>query len=195
MLFGFDKEADLKNSAMNIAYASQGGLGLPDRDYYTKDDADSKALRAKYVAHVERMLSLIGTDAKQAKIDAAAIMALETRLATASLTQLELRDPSKSYNIVALDAANKAMPHFDWNALLAAIDRKDITTFSFSHPVFFAEMDKALADTPISAWQAYLRWHLIDTVSINGLCQCRFRFFRPYAAWCEGITSALETCG
>jgi len=165
VLFGFDKEADLKNSAMNIAYASQGGLGLPDRDYYTKDDADSKALRAKYVAHVERMLSLIGTDAKQAKIDAAAIMALETRLATASLTQLELRDPSKSYNFVALDAANKAMPHFDWNALLAAIDRKDITTFSFSHPVFFAEMDKALADTPISAWQAYLRWHLIDTAA------------------------------
>jgi putative endopeptidase len=165
VLFGFGKEADLKNSAMNIAYATQGGLGLPDRDYYTRDDADSKALRDKYVAHVERMLAMIGTDAKQAKADAVAIMALETRLAKASLTQLELRDPNKSYNIVALDAAGKATPNFDWNALLAAIGRKDITTFSLSHPVFFAEMDKALADTPVATWQAYLRWHLIDTAA------------------------------
>ncbi len=165
VLFGFGKEADLKNSAMNIAYATQGGLGLPDRDYYTKDDADSKALRDKYVAHVERMLTMIGTDAKQAKADAAAIMALETRLANASLTQLDLRDPNKSYNVVALDAAAKATPNFDWNALLAAIGRKDITTFSLSHPAFFAEMDKALADTPVATWQAYLRWHLIDTAA------------------------------
>ena len=165
VLFGFGKEADLKNSAMNIAYATQGGLGLPDRDYYTKDDADSKALRDKYVAHVERMLTMIGTDAKQAKADAAAIMALETRLANASLTQLDLRDPNKSYNIVALDAAAKATPNFDWNALLAAIGRKDIQTFSLSHPAFFAEMDKALADTPVATWQAYLRWHLIDTAA------------------------------
>ncbi len=165
VLFGFGKEADLKNSAMNIAYATQGGLGLPDRDYYTKDDADSKALRDKYVAHVERMLTMIGTEAKQAKADAAAIMALETRLANASLTQLDLRDPNKSYNVVALDAAAKATPNFDWNALLAAIGRKDITTFSLSHPAFFAEMDKALADTPVATWQAYLRWHLIDTAA------------------------------
>ena len=164
-LFGFGKEADLKNSTMNIAYATQGGLGLPDRDYYTKDDADSKALRDQYVAHVERMLVLIGTDATQAKADAAAIMALETRLAKASLTKLELRDPSKSYNLVEVAAANKATPNFDWSALLAAIDRKDIRTFSLSHPAFFAEMDKALADTPIDAWKAYLRWHLVDTAA------------------------------
>ena len=165
VLFGFGKEADLKNSAMNIAYATQGGLGMPDRDYYTKDDPDSKTLRDKYVAHVERMLTMLGTDATQAKRDADAIMALETRLAKASLTQLELRDPNKSYNLVALDVANKAMPHYDWNALVAAIGRKDIATFSFSHPAFFAEMDKALADTPIATWQAYLRWHLIDTAA------------------------------
>jgi putative endopeptidase len=164
-LFGFGKEADLKNSTMNIAYATQGGLGLPDRDYYTKEDADSKALRDKYVAHVERMLVLVGTDAKQAKADAAAIMALETRLAKASLTKLELRDPSKSYNLIEVAAANRATPNFDWNALLAAIDRKDIRSFSLSHPAFFAEMDKALADTPIDAWKAYLRWHLVDTAA------------------------------
>ncbi|HWT14740.1 MAG TPA: M13 family metallopeptidase N-terminal domain-containing protein, partial [Patescibacteria group bacterium] len=160
VLFGFGKEADLKQSSMNIAYATQGGLGLPDRDYYTKDDADSKALRDLYVAHVARMLTLIGTDAKQAKADAAAIMALETRLAKASLTQLDLRDPNKSYNLVEVAAANKATPNFDWNALLAVIGRKDVGTFSFSHPGFFAEMDKALADTPVATWRAYLRWHL-----------------------------------
>jgi putative endopeptidase len=165
VLFGFGKEADLKNSSMNIGYAVQGGLGLPDRDYYLKDDADSQALRDKYVAHVERMLTMVGTEAKQAKADAAAIMALETRLAKASLTKLDLRDPNKSYNMVDVAAANKATPNFAWDALFAAIGRKDISRFSLSHPLFFAEMDKALADAPIATWQAYLRWNLIDTAA------------------------------
>ncbi len=165
VLFGFGKQADLKNSTMNIVYASQGGLGMPDRDYYTKDDAESQALRDKYVAHVERMLTLSGTIAAQAKADAAAIMALETRLANASLTQLDLRDPNKSYNLVNIAAANKATPSYLWDGLLAAIGRSDVNKFSLSHPVFFAEMDKALTDTPISTWQAYLRWNIVDTAA------------------------------
>ncbi|MBI2397998.1 MAG: M13 family metallopeptidase [Xanthomonadales bacterium] len=165
VLFGFGKEADLKNSAMNIAYATQGGLGLPDRDYYTKDDAESKALRAKYLAHVERMLTLVGSKPEQAQRDAAAVLELETRLAKASLTLVDLRDPNKSYNIVAVDAANAATPHYDWNSLFEAIGRKDLRSFSLSHPLFFAEMDKALADAPLSTWQAYLRWHLVDTAA------------------------------
>ncbi|MCC6560445.1 MAG: M13 family metallopeptidase [Xanthomonadales bacterium] len=165
VLFGFGKEADLKNSAMNIAYATQGGLGLPDRDYYTKDDAESQALRAKSLAHVERMLTLIGGKPEQAKAEAAAILALETRLARASLTRLELRDPNKSYNVVSLDAANQATPNYAWNELFASVGRKDVATFSLSHPLFFAEMDKTLSDTPIATWQAYLRWNLIGTAA------------------------------
>jgi putative endopeptidase len=165
VLFGFGREADLKNSTMNIVYANQGGLGLPDRDYYTKDDADSKALRDKYQAHVARMLTMAGTDAKQAKADAAAILALETRLAQASLTKLDLRDPNKSYNMVSVDAANKATPGYAWNDLLAAIGQEEVSQFSLSHPQFFVEMDKALGDTPIATWQAYLRWNLIDTAA------------------------------
>lgn len=161
VLFGLGKEADLKNSSTNIAYAVQGGLGLPDRDYYTKTDADSVALRAKYFDHVAKMLELAGTPADQARLDAAEILKLETRLANASLTNVELRNPANFYNISTVADASKATPNYDWSALFKAIGRDDITRFSFSHPKFFAEMNQALGDTPVRTWQAYLRWNLV----------------------------------
>lgn len=160
-LFRFGVEADLKNSKQNLAYAGQGGLGLPERDYYTRDDKESAALRDKYAAHIARMLELGGSSAKQVRKDAAAVMKLETRLAKASLSRVELRDPAKNYNLVSIDAANKLTPNFNWKQLFAAIDREDVTQFSQSQPLFFAEMDKTLTDTPIKDWQAYLRWKLI----------------------------------
>ncbi|AVP96894.1 peptidase [Ahniella affigens] len=165
VLFGLGKEADLKNSTTNIAYAVQGGLALPDRDYYTKTDADSVALRAKYFDHMTKMLELAGTPADQARLDAAEIMQLETRLANASLTNIELRNPANFYNISTIADASKATPNYNWAALFKAIGRDDITTFSFSHPKFFAEMDKALGDTPISTWKAYLRWNLVHNAA------------------------------
>lgn len=165
ILFGLGKEADLKNSSVNIAYAVQAGLGLPDRDYYTKTDADSVALRAKYFDHVAKMLELAGTPADQARLDAAEILKLETRLANASLTNIELRNPANFYNISTVADASKATPNYNWSALFKAIGREDITTFSFSHPKFFAEMDKALGDTPVSTWKAYLRWNLVNNAA------------------------------
>lgn len=165
VLFGLGKEADLKNSSVNIAYAVQAGFGLPDRDYYTKTDADSVALRAKYFDHVAKMLELAGTPADQARLDAAEILKLETRLANASLTNIELRNPANFYNISTVADASKATPNYNWGALFKAIGREDITTFSFSHPKFFAEMDKALADTPVTTWKAYLRWNLVNNAA------------------------------
>src|SRR5581483_7295776 len=159
-LFDLEAQPDLKDSDTDIAYAGQGGLGLPDRDYYLRDDAKSKALRAKYVAHVERMLGLLGDS--NAKDEAAAVMALETRLAKASLDRVALREPANAYHIVAIKDADAKTPHFSWSALFRALGRDDLKTFSLAQPDFFAAADREFATTPVGDWQAYLRWHLVD---------------------------------
>ncbi len=165
LLFGFQNQADLKDSTHVIAYATQGGLGLPDRDYYLKDDADSKKLREAYVAHIVRVLELIGTAHEDAVKQAQLVMEFETRLANVSLTRLELRDPAKSYNMVSFADADKATPHFSWEKFFAAQSIEGVNNFSLSHPKFFAEMDKMLAEVPIAQWQAYFRFQIVNAAS------------------------------
>lgn len=167
VLFGLGVRQDLKDNTRIIAYATQGGLGLPNRDYYTRTDADSLKLREQYRAHVARMLELSGVKARKARKQADAVLAIETRLAEAALPREELRDPNKSYNIVTLDAANAATPAFDWRALFAAIGVADAKDFSLSHPKFFAAMQNELARTSIKDLQAYLRWHLVNGAAAN----------------------------
>ncbi len=159
-LFGFGPGADMKDADRNIAYAVQGGLGLPDRDYYLRDDAKSKELRDKYVAHVARMLTLAGV--KDGAAEAAWVLELETRLAKASLDRVALRDPNNSYHIHTLKEADAKTPHFAWGDYFKAIGQPNVQRFSLAQPDFFKTLDQALADVPVSHWQAYLRWHLVD---------------------------------
>jgi len=160
VLFDLEAQPDLKDSAIDIAYAGQGGLGLPDRDYYLRDDAKSKQLLAKYRAHVARMLGLLG-DANGAD-EAGWVVALETRFAQASLDRVALRDPANSYHIFALADADAKTPHFSWTAFFHNAARDDVRRFSLAQPEFFAAADRALADVPLAHWQAWLRWRLID---------------------------------
>ena len=160
VLFELQAQEDLEDSATNIAYAGQGGLGLPDRDYYLRSDARSALLRAQYRDHVARMLALLG-DARP-KDEASHVLELETRLARASLDSLALRDPQNSYHVVTLAQADAASPRFDWTALFAAGGRGDVQRFSLAQPEFFKAVGKAFGDEPIATWQAYLRWHLIN---------------------------------
>lgn len=160
VLFDMAIFQDLKNSEQYIAYAVQGGLGLPDRDYYTRDDEESVELRTKYQGHVSRMLQLVGRPAAAADAAAAAILALETRLAQASLTNVELRDPSNYYNVQSVADSDAATPHFSWSAYFDALGLGELETFSYAHPKFFAEMNTALEDVPLDTWKDYLRWHL-----------------------------------
>jgi putative endopeptidase len=162
-LFDFGPESDMKNAGVMIGYATQGGLGLPDRDYYTRDDAKSKELLGKYRAHVARMLELVGS--KNAATEAGWIVDLETTLAKASLDRVALREPLNSYHIFALADADAKTPHFSWSAFHASLGRADVTKFSLAQPDFFVAADKALADVPLPHWQAYLRWHLVNFAS------------------------------
>src|SRR6478672_8072001 len=113
--FGFGAGQDAKDSSRDIAQAAQGGLGMPDRDYYTKQDADMKDKRAKYVAHVTKMLSLLGEPTEKAAEDAKKIMALETKLAEASRTRVALRDPIKNYNKMGMRQLQDLTPDWNWS--------------------------------------------------------------------------------
>jgi putative endopeptidase len=160
VVFELQALEDLKDSATNIAYAGQGGLGLPDSGYYTRQDAKSVLLRTRYRAHVARMLGMLGD--RNTKEEAAWVLALETRLARASLDPVALRDPANSYHVRSVHEADAETPHFSWSALFAAIGRSDVQRFSLDQPAFFAAFDQALAGVPLPHWQAYLRWHLVN---------------------------------
>ena len=148
---------------MQIAYAFQGGLGLPTPDYY--DKPDYAALRTAYEAHIAKTLELAGAKSADAKVDAKHVLAFETRLAKASIPPVELRKPENQYHFVTLAEADKATPNFSWTAFFAA-QKADIKQgFSLSQPGFFAEVDKMLVDVPVDQWQAYLRFHAIDSAS------------------------------
>lgn len=158
-LFSFGANADYKNSEQMIAYAGQGGLGLPEKGYYT-DPAQAK-IREQYVAYIARVLELSGTPAAHAAEQAKAVMAFETQLANASLSRIELRDPAKRYNPVDVAGANAITPHFDWQAFFSAL-KVPAGTFSLSQPEYFRALDGMLVNTPVDTWKAYLRFHSID---------------------------------
>src|SRR5947209_10526429 len=132
--FGFTSGQDDKNSTMVIAQAFQGGLGLPDRDYYTKEDEGSKKLRDQYVQHVTKMLTLAGEAADAAGKDAQKILALETSLAQASRTKVELRDPQKNYNKMKQDELQKLTPDWNWQQYFSGINLKEPGEINVGQP-------------------------------------------------------------
>ncbi len=159
--FGFTSGQDDKNSKMVIAQAYQGGLGMPDRDYYTKEDDASKKLRDQYVAHVAKMLTLAGTDDAKAQEDAKKVMALETSLAKPARTRVELRDPQKNYNKMDVAGLQKLMPDWNWKSYFKAIDLANPGDINVGQPDFFKAANDVFAKTSLDDWKTYLRWQLI----------------------------------
>ncbi len=162
--FTFGSAQDEKNSEMVIANALQGGLGMPDRDYYTKEDEASKKLRDQYVAHATKMLTLLGQPAAKAGEDAKKILALETALAQASRTRVELRDPQKNYNKMAQAELQKLTPDWNWADYFKEIDLTEPGDIDVHQPDFFKAANAAFVNTSIDDWKTYLRWHLIGAV-------------------------------
>ena len=164
-LFGFTSGQDDKNSTMVIAQAYQGGLGMPDRDYYTKTDDASKKLRDQYVEHVTKMLTLLGEDPKAAGEHAKKILTLETSLAQASRTKVELRDPQKNYNKMKTSALQALTPGFKWDAYFKESNLPDPGELNVGQPDFFNGANKVFASTPIDDWKEYFRWHLVHATA------------------------------
>jgi putative endopeptidase len=165
VFFRFGSGQDDKDSTHEIAQAGQGGLGLPDRDYYTKTDDASKKIRDQYVAHVTKMLTLLGEPAAKAGDDAKKILAMETSLAQASRTRVELRDPQKNYNKMKQSELQALTPDWNWVDYFKEINLSEPGDINVRQPDFFKAGNTTFTSTPIDDWKAYLRWHLINAMA------------------------------
>jgi endothelin-converting enzyme/putative endopeptidase len=161
VLFQFSSGQDFKDSNEVIAQADQGGIGLPDRDYYLKDDPRSAELRQKYVVHMQRMLQLLGEKPERAKADAAAIMRLETELAKGSLDLVSRRDPEKQYHRLGAKDFAALSPSFAWSQYYSAVGAPEFQSLNAVWPDFFKALDTQLRTTSLEDWKAYLTWHLV----------------------------------
>lgn len=159
--FVFRSTPDAKKSSRTIAEAYQGGLGLPDRDYYTKEDSASERIRHEYVAHVTKMLRLSGLPRARAQRSALAIMQLETALARASMTREAQRDPEAIYHLTATPDLQKATPGFGWTTYFSNLGLSGVNEINVAQPEFLRAFDSLLTSAPLDAWKAYLRWSLL----------------------------------
>ena len=161
-MFGFGEMQDFRDSTQVIGIAAQGGLGLPDRDYYLKQDPKFKQIRAEYVAHVGRMFQLLGDSKDQGAREAATVMAIETRLAKPSMSRVEQRDPRAIYHVMNLVELDRSTPNFSWAAYLREVGHPEIESFNLAMPKFFGALGADLRSLPLNEWKVYLRWRLID---------------------------------
>ena len=153
---------DAKNSKLTIANLYQAGIGLPTNEYYTKTDAHSVEIRNKYIAHVTRMFKLLGEDDARAKADAATVFAIEERLAKASKTPVELRDPANYYNLVTVAELDKMMPGFNWTVFAKEVKAPAFTSINAGQPSYYMELGKMLKDVSLDQWKIYLKWNVLN---------------------------------
>ena len=161
LFFGVGSGQDYAEATHVITFASAGGLGLPDRDYYTRDDEHSKEIVAKYRVHVARMFALQGDSEEAAKREADTVFRIEDALARASLTQVELRDPYNSFHKVDRKSLAALLPGFDWDAYLRDIGIPSVKEINVTQPKFYEAMQKVLDEESLADLKAYLRWHVL----------------------------------
>ena len=197
VLFVSGPEQDPDDSDAMIVDISQGGLGLPDRDYYLKDDAKSKETRQRYVAHVQKVFELLGDSPEVAKQNADTVMRMETGLAKASLTRVERRDPYKQKHKMPPADLNKIAPTFDWTAFLATVQTPNISVLNVGWPAFFQEVNSQLKSASLDNWKAYLRFHLANSSApylSSAFVNEDFAFYRQYLRGAKELQPRWKRC-
>jgi putative endopeptidase len=164
-VFDFGSEQDFKDSTRMIAVAAQGGLGLPDRDYYTREDDKSKEQRAAYVRHVTNMFKLLGETDAAAGADANTVLKIETTLAKSSMTRVDRRDPDKVYHKMTVAQLRELAPAISWEAFFKEIGAPVFAELNVSQPEFFKEVNAKWNSVAPSDWKTYLRWQLVHTMA------------------------------
>ncbi|MDE1160384.1 MAG: M13 family metallopeptidase [Acidobacteriaceae bacterium] len=152
---------DQKDSSQQILMTGQGGLSLPDRDYYLNDDARSTALRAKYVEHIKKMFVLAGDKPEVAAKEADDVLRIETELAKGSMARVEMRDPAKRYHIMTIAEAEAQSPVYNWEKFLVGINMAQAKTMNVSSPGYVTTVQQVLTTEPLPALKAYMRWHVL----------------------------------
>lgn len=197
VLFDFSSEPDAKDSTRNIAAVEQGGLGLPDRDYYLNTDARSVKIRDEYVAHVQKMLELAGEPAAQAGAEAQAILRMETELAKASLSRVARRDPQQTYHKLTLKDLESLAPAIDWPKYFFGLGTPAFTALNIAEPDFFKGLNAVIAGTSLADLKAYLRWHLIHNEApllAKPLLDENFHFYRQTLTGATELQARWKRC-
>ncbi|HYL92514.1 MAG TPA: M13 family metallopeptidase [Alphaproteobacteria bacterium] len=164
-VFLFGGQPDLHNASMIVANVFQGGLGLPDRDYYVKTDAKSVETREKYVEHVTKMFKLLGDDDAAAQKEAAAVMGIETKLAQAAFERVKMRDPKNRDHKMKVSELSTLAPNFHFDKFFAASGAPAFTEVNVIPPDFFQQTNATIEATSLDDWKSYLRWHAARTAA------------------------------
>ena len=197
LFFGFGSDQDFSDSSQVIAFATAGGLGLPDRDYYTKPEAKSEEIRQKYLVHVQKMLELLGDSPDAAKREAATIMKIETALAKASLTRVEQRDPHNLFHKMDRKQLQALTPDFDWNTYLKTAGIDQVSTFNVTEPKFYQELDRQIQSNSLDDLKTYLRWHVASANApylSSKFVQQNFDFYSHTLRGVEQIAPRWKRC-
>ena len=164
-MYSLFSDADQKNSEMVVAYLYQGGLGMPDRDYYMKDDERSKSIQEAYKIHLQKIFVLAGDNEANSKLNSTIVYKLEYRLAKSSMTLLEQRDPHKIYHKMNLEGLRKISPEIDWSVQFQNLGLKNPGDFIVGQPDFVAELGKMLNEVSVDDWKIYLKWQVLRSTA------------------------------
>jgi putative endopeptidase len=196
-LFNFDSAQDFKDSSKVIGAARQGGLGLPDRDYYVKDDERSKQIRAGYLEHMAKMFALAGDSAERSAAEAQTVMSLEGKLASASMTRTQRRDPKAVYHIYTRAQLKELAPDWSWENYFRSMGVPVLSEINVSQPDFFKTLESLLTGTSLDNWKIYLRWHLLHSRAqalSEPFVQENFNFFSKQLSGAQEIQPRWKRC-
>ena len=195
--FLFSSEQDARDSSQMIADLDQGGLSLPDRDYYLKTDAASAELRDKFEEHMIRVFQILGETPANAEVKAAAVLRIETALAEGSLDRVSRRDPEKLYHKMTVAELNAIAPGFDWTQFFASVGAPKIDSLNVSVPEFMTAFSKLVEETPLPDLKAYLTWTLVNDLTpmlSTQLRQARFDFFEKTLRGTQEMRARWKQC-
>jgi putative endopeptidase len=183
IVFAQGSTQDPDDSEQQIAEVDQGGLGLPDRDFYVKDDAKSKETRERYVQYVQKLFELMGADSAAAKKNAETVMRMETALAKASMTRVDRRDPYKLKHKMKVTELEQLAPNIDWKLYYSQLQYPRFEIVNVATPDFFKEVSRQIAATPIADWQTYFRFQVVNSSAVvlpKKFVDENFEFYRKY---------------
>ncbi len=195
--FSFYVGQDQADSTRQIAEAGQGGLSLPDRDYYLVQNPRLQKIREQYVAHVSKMFQLAGDTPEKAASEAQNVMAIETALAQGSMSRLDRRDPAKRYHMMTLGELEKLTPEFDWPAYLHGINMSAFPTLDVIYPEFFTAMNAQIATQSLESWKSYLRWRALHDAArwlSKPFEQENFKFYGAELQGQKEMTARWKRC-
>jgi putative endopeptidase len=197
MMFDSGSQQDPDNSDAMIVGLNQGGLGLPDRDYYTNDDPKSKEIRTRYLQHVQEVFELIGDSPATAKSEAETVMSMETALAKASLTRVERRDPYKVKHKMKVAELAALAPYFNWSSYFSASQVPPFEILNVESPEFFKQLNAQLASASLADWKSYLRYHIANSQAStlsSAFVNENFEFYRKYLRGATELQPRWKRC-